>query len=248
MSQCGSCNDRTSRYDETIQCNQCLIVFHLKCANISVERFVEMRHDSQISTWCCTKCLQEKPGDSALTKENEDKVMSKLNYIIDVMNSKFNQTNESIKELTSSQQFLSSKYEEIIKKLELIPKLELKVDQLEKQLETKNVKIKKLDDRLRHQEQYSRVDMIELREVMEKPNEKTEDVVVKVIEKMGVPFSEQDIAIAHRLRGMQGKTRGIIVKLNSRGKKTEILKYKKKNFLSNGFWRRRSNDFCLSQP
>ena len=37
------------------------------------------------------------------------------------------------------------------------------VDQLEKQLETKNVKIKKLDDRLRHQEQYSRVDMIELR-------------------------------------------------------------------------------------
>ena len=63
---------------------------------------------------------------------------------------------------------------------------------------------------------------------MEKPNYNTEDVVVKVIEKMGVPFSEQDIAIAHRLRGTQGKTRGIIVKLNSRGKKTEILKNKKR--------------------
>ena len=202
------------------------MVLHIQCASISVEQFVEMKKRGQIPSWCCVSCSNIE-GENR--PKSNDQVMAKLDLIITSMNSKFECTNEAIKEIKSSQEMISAQYDDIIIKLQCLNTLKHKVEHLEKQLEEKDQKIKKMEERLRHQEQYSRVDMIELREVLEKPGEKIEEVVVKVIQKMDVTFTENDIEVAHRLKSNPGKTRGIIVKLKSRKKKTEILQNRRRN-------------------
>lgn len=224
MSVCASCNTRSSRYEDTIQCGECQRVYHLNCQKLTLENFDKMRKDGKVAEWSCTQCFE---GEFCKDGKNDADVGAKLDQIANFMKSKFKETNKSIQEVVDSQKMISDQYDDIIKKLNVVAELEKKVLKLETILADKEDIIKRLDERLRHQEQYSRKDMIEIREVLEKPNEDVEEVVVKVISQLKIPFSKDDIEIAHRLKAQPGKTKAIIVKLKSRKKKEEIMKNRK---------------------
>lgn len=140
----------------------------------------------------------------------------------------FKEIKTSMGEITDSQKFLALQYDEIKKSLDEIKDLKLKVLTLEQKLTEKDKEVNMLKKQMTHVEQYSRRNMIEIREVHQQKDEKVERVVVKVAQKFDVPLTEEDIEVAHRLKAAPGKKPAIIVELNSRKKRNLFLESRKK--------------------
>lgn len=224
MSVCGSCNTRSTRYDETIQCSACQAVYHIRCMQLTVDKFVEMRSGGKLLTWKCSGCCLEGSGDDVKVKL--DKILDNLQLVntrISSMDNKLQDFTDEIKSLKASQEFLSNKYDEVLNKLEMIKPLSDRVARLEKMMEAKDQHIHAQEERIRHLEQYGRRSMIELREVHQESSENIEDVVVKVVKKMGVSITGEDIEVTHRLKGAKGRPPGIIVALKCRKMKNLIM-------------------------
>lgn len=139
--------------------------------------------------------------------------------------------------LESSQQLISDKHDDFIKKFDLIfvkleecsrsnANLKAELDLVKEENAKKNLKIQFLEDRIAEQEQYSRRRQIEIRELAHSPRESIEEIVIKTADVLGVKISHDDIEAAHRLRAAPGKTPGIIVAFSNRKTREKILRAK----------------------
>lgn len=69
---CFRCLNKIDRYDDTILCQKCENSFHIKCVNISIEVFNEMRENGSGGSWICEKCSLPSNSSSSLTDDREE--------------------------------------------------------------------------------------------------------------------------------------------------------------------------------
>ena len=144
----------------------------------------------------------------------------------------FKEIKNEIVDVKNSQIFIASQYDEMIKKLDEIANLKIKVDQLEKVIKEKDQVIESIGKRLNQLEQYTRNKNIEIRGVKKVPEEKTEEVVIKYANILNVNLCKDEIEAYHRVPNQTGKEQTIILQLNSKKKREEMLS-KKKIMVSN---------------
>lgn len=132
---------------------------------------------------------------------------------------------------------LNEKYHDVVVKLDCLVNMMERISTLEGQVgmlngniarleeenRTKSETIKNLQGRLNQNEQYSRKETIEIREVPQTSGENVDELVVSLARKLSVNLSINDISSAHRLKAARGKTPAIIVRFVSRRKKEELM-------------------------
>lgn len=148
--------------------------------------------------------------------------------------------------MEKSQEFISSKYDEMLSKLnsnnELINNMSKTIESLVGKVKERDEVISQLTTRLNHLEQYGRNCNLELCEVKETEGENLENIVLNVAKKMDIYLEPNDIDIVHRLPGKKDKIRSIIVQFSSRKKRDEFIVKKNKIKVTNNDAARNGSD------
>ncbi|KAH7945741.1 hypothetical protein HPB49_015062 [Dermacentor silvarum] len=82
-------------------------------------------------------------------------------------------------------------------------------------------------------EQYSRNRNLEIKGIVEKPNENLVEVLKKIGEVVGEPIARGDIEVCHRVRTKKENQTNIIVQFQRRDKRDEVLQKSRKKRLTN---------------
>ena len=216
MSECGICKSKTNRYDDLLHCIDvdCKRFYHIACVHVSVEKFTEMKSDGTAKNWKCPTC----------SMDSQDEMESRIKNFIKLM---LNEIKTEIKDVKSSQCHISLQYDDIIKRLDEVVSLKKRVMDLETKLVEKNEKIENLQHRLVQVEQYGRRRQLEIRNIKVIDGENTKKVVCTLVSKMGINLNHDDIDACHRIPNYKGQFNTIIVELNSRKKREEIITKKR---------------------
>lgn len=152
--------------------------------------------------------------------------------------SELNSVRADINELKTSMQFVSDKMDSSFK---LIEKLTNQFNQLKKETEdikAKNVslsnEVRDLREKVRHLEQYSRVNNIEINGVPATKEESVIDLLKDVGAAIGVEVQECDISAAHRVPSFRkDRDPALIVQFANRRRRDEwISKYRQRKSLT----------------
>ena len=102
------------------------------------------------------------------------------------------------------------------------------VKEMREEVESLQVRVHTQSFELDRLQQYSRQDNVRVYGIEDTAEESTNSIVVKLASDMGVPITEQDLSVIHRLEcKMTGKPRSIIAKFVRRDTKTRMIRAKK---------------------
>ena len=105
--------------------------------------------------------------------------------------------------------------------MEEVKEMREEVESLRARVQTQSFEL----DRL---QQYSQRDNVRVYGIEETAEESTNSIIVKLASDMGVPITEQDLSVSHRMgRNMTGKPRPIIIKFVRWDTKTRMMRAKK---------------------
>lgn len=107
--------------------------------------------------------------------------------------------------------------------------LKKEVEGLRLELKEKDAQINELSEKLDEREQYSRRNNLRIFGVQEENNESTDDIVMGIAQKLGVPLADFEIDRSHRVGKpvAGGKHRPIIVKFIGYGPRRKMFSAKK---------------------
>ena len=113
---------------------------------------------------------------------------------------------KSLDEFSDSIKFISSQYDDIVKKLDKAEKERLEILQdnmkIKSDLMIANKEIEGMKEQLNNLEQYGRRDCLEFRGIPVTNHQKSEDtdaIVVKIAEAVGISLNKQVISVSHRV-------------------------------------------------
>ena len=135
-------------------------------------------------------------------------------------------------QIEKSQEYLSSKYDQVVQSIQTI----------KKQVDASHTKINQQDDvltnvqrsmddiyaELDEMQQYSRRDCLELNGIPQLDGENTDQLVIETASMIGVNLAEEDISISHRLPDTRNTKGRIIAKFVRREKRDEVYKNRRK--------------------
>lgn len=241
---------KLNRYDDSISCSRrdCGLKFHSKCIHINTQELVDLNQSGELLEWICQKCRNcpDKPqtntskAKSKSNQQEDDNLPVLLKSMkeaqdrnFEALKQQFQMNFEDIKtkmiEIEKSQEFLSSKYEELLLKLNTQKNYDNIISEFQVELEKKQTKVDDLTSRINKLEQLSRKNNIEFREVAEVENENLEDIVIKIAKKVNVEISKNDIDIVHRVKKRNpGKIAPIICKFTNEKTRDNIIKEKRR--------------------
>ena len=102
------------------------------------------------------------------------------------------------------------------------------VKEMREEVESLQVRVHTQSFELDRLQQYGRRDNVRVNGIEETAEESTNSIMVKLASDMGVPITEQDISVSHRMgRNTTGKPRPIIAKFVRRDTKTRMMRAKK---------------------
>lgn len=129
---CSVCNEKVDKYDDIIKCGECLNSFHIKCVNVSVQYFNDLRSNDVVREWNCVGCTQD--------------LDFPRHYIVDGRTTTITVTNDS-----SKQDLYLKIISELKSKSAILEKnaslLEFKISTLEKEINIKDSIISELEKR-----------------------------------------------------------------------------------------------------
>lgn len=132
-----------------------------------------------------------------------DKKLNPISKLLDELKAKV----EKIEKIEESICFLSSKYDELFTKT---ISLESQNEDLKKEnqylvekLQSSANELDQVKLEVNDLQQYSRRDCLEIRGIPYIPNEKTNEIIQKIGNEIGVPVTPDDISISHRLSARQ---------------------------------------------
>ena len=126
---------------------------------------------------------------------------------------------------------ISSLKKALNKALDDNDKLKQSVDSLKKKVKEQECNINELYGQQDDLEQYTRKHALEIHVISEDLYTATDDVVIKLGERLNVPITNEDIDISHKLFSGKNQPKGIMVKFLSHKKKTQL--YRKRIELKN---------------
>lgn len=77
---CSRCSSKINRYDDTIACQSCEKSFHLKCLNINIDDFNELRENGNLTKWICESCIC--PDNPSVTSSSQDSLCTKEDSLL----------------------------------------------------------------------------------------------------------------------------------------------------------------------
>lgn len=170
-------------------------------------------------------------SDSTSTQNILEVIRTELPMIIkNLLNTELKPIKDQITSLESSIQFMNTQYEDLRKQLSEnsseIKSLRDKV--LQHDLDSLELKINKICIDMARQQQWARLQNIELVGIPESKEEITEDIVVKIASHIGVSIVPTDIEFAHRVQprrpsASNTKVRTIVVRFKQRSTKDIIV-------------------------
>lgn len=221
---CTQCKKTVTRKSPGLECSKCRVLVHAKaeCAGLSAKQFAALKAADNLE-WTCNSCARDPKRRTSfvLAEEEEDGHESdNASEIVALNTSKFmkdvtKEIHKIIKnelgDLNSAMEFVSEKVEECIKNMktfeEQIKILEKKnIDLINKNKNFEN-RLSALEQRLNEREQLSCNNTVEIVGVPVKENEKVEDVVATIANK--IQACPRQVKKATRLPGRNGKE-GII--------------------------------------
>lgn len=169
-----------------------------------------------------------------LTNLIEKLLDKKLNPILETVDEVKNKM-ATIDKIEQSLSFLSDKYDDLLPKVLAMEDFNNELAKENKFLKesllssTNNIELMKQD--LNNLEQYSRGECLEIRGIPVLPGEKTNEIVRKVGEVIGVAIESNDISISHRLPANRNNSRNtepaIIAKFIRRDIRDQLYKARK---------------------
>lgn len=214
MNSCSVCEKDLPSDGLSIECEGCRMQMHLQCASLATKTFRSMSEDRR-KQWRCATCR-------AVRASEKDFENLFRNFKVD---------------LEKSQEFLSERYDILLKKLEetnnVVTVLNMKIEDLVGKLQEKDIIIEDLSNKVHNLEQYSRKNMIEINGVKKVEGEHLESIVVNIAKKMSIEIEEADIEVVHRLPPSRGKEPNIIVEFASRKKRNLFINNKNKIVILN---------------
>lgn len=161
-----------------------------------------------------------------------DAIRLELPIIIrDMLKPEFHKMQSQMAELDKSVKFISARYDDVMKQM-ASNNAELKALREENQVLRNNVhnvetRLHRLEIEQVRQDQWVRLQNIEISGLPENKEEQTVDLVLKIAEHVGVPTKREDIEFAHRVQTQQHNNsnlpRNIVARLKQRSTKDAIV-------------------------
>ncbi|KAI5708369.1 uncharacterized protein LOC103518318 [Diaphorina citri] len=206
--QCITCNILIKRGDDNLTCKKCEKSAHFTCAGLTEAQVKVMKTDK--TKWFCPECSKMEAPKPALqrtssTDRNIQSMLEDMNKKISFMVAQLADTNAKVTALVEENKVL---------------KLELNL---------KDKKITKMQERLDSFDQRLRINNIEITNLPEKKDEDIREVVKSVIRAAGYrEIKDEDIQATHRVPKFNKNGKNIVVHLTSRWTRNKILQAAKK--------------------
>lgn len=230
MANCGTCSKGFTQQHIKITCIDCERDFHGKCVSMG-KSDIDYLTSANLS-WRCQVCSIERRKSMKLESDSSSgnitlqDIMDELKTMKQLHISTSADFNQAIENVDSK---LDCHMKESADKWGKIEYLLEKLENLEKENHLLKNKIKDLEARIEDEEQYSRVNCIEIHGIPHQPNENVLQIVKDVGVAIDFKVSDEAIDNCHRLgRSVAGKpVPGIIVKFTRRLDKEEFLRKKR---------------------
>lgn len=226
--QCKVCKEKVIAED-AVQCYlECKGAFHYECAQVKEVQF-RKRSPTEKLSWGCSECRQ-------VRKTNQSPgvvTLSDVHAQLMNMNTTLTSMQREMKDIVTSQKYLSDRYDEMEKKLSVLGKIEKELQVVKEEQREKDKIIDELTNRLVHMEQYSRRHHLEFTNIAVRPDEDLEQTVIDIAQCINVKVTKGDIEVVHRLHSNQKKIPVVIAEFNSRKLRDTLLKNRKKVDLTN---------------
>lgn len=203
-----------------IKCTECSAIYHLPCAGFPDKNVNDRKNQqSNKNTWKCAVCAPDpKPAISQITHNKNESIESMFKTLCDKMN-----------EVIISNQFLSDKYDKLLKTTvensAQIKDLQTKVNALEAENQSLKKKLNDVETENLQIQARLRIDTVEIHGIPPTPTENVYEVIESVAKAAGINnISSSDISLAHRVPTKRDKNKTFIVaQFISRRKKIELL-------------------------
>lgn len=225
MVKCGVCSVTVSNKQIKIECRDCGGVFHANCVNLSKSDVEYILEERQI--WRCSSCSKSKRASMAL-ETSVDEGKASISDVIIMLNEAKEDRKRLENELGKSLNLCHEKIEENMKVLQsqnmTMEEYFKKIEQLNEENKTLKAKVISLEEKLEDNEQYSRLNCVEIRGVPMEKNENIIETVKKVGMALDMQIKEEMVDACHRLRNKKdGSPPTIIVKFVRRLDKQILL-------------------------
>jgi hypothetical protein len=230
MSSCCVCNKRVTKSSPGIQCSgQCRKFYHQICASISSESFAILSGENGI-VWTCSLCSKKQrksiiitndtasPSSSLASSQTE---LNQNNSASDVA-AEFSAVRGSIVKLSACIAELTSKFDNLEEKFNLIDKLEAENSELKKEVTFLKSKVEVLSAKDRSRK-------IEIKGIPSNKKVNVFTIASKIAEQITCELDIKDIDNIYRVHS----DGSIVLEFVSYLKKSEFLFASKKNLLNN---------------
>lgn len=225
MVKCSVCKVNIANKQLKIECSDCGGVSHANCVNLSKSDVEYILEEKQI--WRCSSCSKSKRESMAL-ETSLDEGKASMMEVISMLNEAKEDRKRLENELGKSLNSCHEKIEENMKLIESQTKrLEEyfnKTEQLTEENKSLKVRVNSLEEKIEDNEQYSRLNCVEIQGVPMENNENIIETVKKIGMALDMPIKEEMVDACHRLRKRNdGKPPAIIVKFVRRLDKQDML-------------------------
>lgn len=231
MANCLICENMVSRNQLKVTCTECKGLCHASCVSMSKADIDYIASDGQF--WHCPSCVKERRHSMAGMTTQAEKGNNELSTIVTMLQEAKEERRRMEIDLGSSLELCHNKIDDNRKMMEEQDKKFDNCLKLINDLTTENLALKKrvksLEERVETSEQYSRVNMIEVYGIPEKPNEDVLETVKNLGKAVGMEITDGMVDTCHRLgKTQEGKPPpGIIISFVRRYDKQKLLQKKK---------------------
>jgi len=214
---CGKCNNELPEDDNHAVCRLCNLGYHFETCSMKASSWRGLGRPGQ-ANWVCPTCRNKERSSSQSLEDDsiQDNILAKLDSLM--------QMKKSIGEIEKSLSYHTEHYEEILKELKELRRenagLKEELNAVNKKQKAGEEEIRDLQDRLNELEQYGRRVNLEIHGVPVQggrvEEEKTEEVVRELAQKINVVYTPGEVHKLHRLQKRRdGKPPAIIVQFHS---------------------------------
>lgn len=233
MSKCTICSKSTAGKKAKIKCNDCELVFHGSCVNLS-ETDIQF-YEQEGEVFRCESCSKKRRASMRVESElskNEPNIDQVLKILMDMREESKSQIQKLDAEINKSLEFHSDQMKELTNIVKAQSDSLKNFENMYQQVYEENQKLKKtvieLEQKVDDMEQYSRGNCVEINGIPEKENESVLELVKKLGTSLNFPINDEMVDTCHRVgQKTPGRTRGIIVKFTRRTVKEEILRQRR---------------------
>jgi hypothetical protein len=203
---CTGC-DKNIPKEELMQCSKCQSHYHFSCAGFTSENFKKISSSNKESWKCCKVKKSNELSDlmkslrddlTTMQQESSDRIFKKMEEQTKMMASLLKE-NEEIK---NTIQFLTEKYEVLLKKLNGQDEMEKEIMSLKQSNKVMEKRVEYLEERVDSEYQLKNTKKLEIRGIPHVRGEKLEDFIMKIRNTVNVEVRREDIERVKRFSYM----------------------------------------------